>query len=813
MYQQYFVLPAAYLFILLLCVTSTTLFAEKLNYDYAIAWAREGDIDRSLNELQTLRQQHPKNTRLLYDYITVLGWGNKDAEALALKEKIALRDAPHFVLQNLAKSARNLKKFSVATAFYSLGIKRFPDNPQFHIGLALSLYDNKKTAHANLVLERAQKHFANRDDILYNIATAYEYNQNYFEALRIYQQLITRTQMRKKSLINLIGVLRKLKMPFRAQYYTDSNPTLFDESTRAAIRSDEAAFKLRWALKGYYLNSDRPLLLDALHKINRNLLAYDLNSDKTLTLKLVQNSIFDKTAVLTALGRTRAAILLYNTYAAEGLNFPSYALTAVAEAHLNHKNPKKAQVLLQKALHQDPNNFKAKVLLFYAYSDAYDMHNALAFAQQIDHAEPPNIWDRQHLYKMTNPRKLEATILQILSLEYAGYMNAAQEKLEALVAKAPANNWLRDTLAKLYYYRGWYDKARQHYTIIKYRDPESFSAKEGILLTELMQRQYAAAQDSFTQLSQEHPQNNKALQELQKTYDAITRGGIDIQSRFGDTPTQSNAGSSSGYSLFSRIYSPLLNHHYRIIVEARRSYEKLYGAKLQNNRYGAGISYTSKPFDANIVFGYNANYLKRFAPSFYLNYHINDYFTLSGGYELFSPHTPLRGIVHGTRTNRSFASLTYRKSDAQESALSVEHLDFTDGNIRYAVGLRHFQNVVEGPYYRLHAYLYAGATSNSKAGMPYYNPDQDAYASLEAKNSWILYKFYDFSIKQILGVELGTHWEKEYGANTTGAFSITQEWRLNDRFGFDFGYLRKRSSYDGNIEYKNEFMLNLDGRF
>ena len=813
MHRQCSFLLKTYLFTILLGITSTTLCAEKLNYDYAIVWAREGNIDRSLKELQTLHEQHPNNTQLLYDYITVLGWGNKDAQALALKEKIALREAPHFVLQNLAKSARNLKKFSNATAFYSLGVKRFPENPQFYIGLALSLYDNKKTAHANLILQHAQKRFADNDEVLYTIATTYEYNRNYFEAFRIYQKLITRTQMREKSLINLIGVLRKLKMPFRAQYYTDTNPTLFDDSTRAAIRSDEAAFQLRWALKGYYLHSNTPLLLDALNKINRNLMAYDLNSKETLTLKLVQNSIFDKTAVLTALGRTRAAIVLYNTYAAEGLHFPSYALTAVAEAHLNHKNPTKAQAFLQEALRQDPNNFKAKVLLFYAYSDAYDMHDALAFAQQIDQAELPNIWDRQHLYKMTNPRKLEATILQILSLEYAGYMNDAQEKLETLVLKAPANNWLRDTLAKLYYYRGWYDKARQHYTIIKNREPESFSAKEGMLLTALMQREYAKTQETLQQLAQEHPQHNKAVKELHKTYDAMTRGGIGIQSRFGDTPTQSNAGSSSGYSLYTRLYSPLIDNHYRVLVEARRSYEKLYGNKLQTNRYGAGISYTSKPFDITMLLGYNTNYLRCFAPSIDLRYYLNDYFTVSGGYEIFTPHTPLRGIVRGTRADRFFTSLTYRKSDAQESAFSIEHLDFTDGNVRYALGLRHFQNVIEGSYYNLNAYLYAGATSNSKAGVPYYNPEEDAYVSLEAKNSWILYKFYDFSIKQILGIELGTHWEKGYGSNTTGAFSIAQEWHLNDRFGFDFGYLRKRSSYDGKIEYKNEFMLNLDGRF
>ncbi|RUM64154.1 MAG: poly-beta-1,6 N-acetyl-D-glucosamine export porin PgaA [Sulfurimonas sp.] len=708
---------------------------------------------------------------------------------------------------------RNLKQFSRATALYSLGLKRFPENPQFSVGLALCLYDSNNTSHADLVLQQAQKRFAHNDDILFTIATTYEYHRNYFEALRIYQTLITRPTTRTKSLINLIGVLRKLKMPFRAQHYVDANPALFDDTTRAAIRSDEAAFELRWALKGYYLHSNQTLLNDALNKINRNLLSFNLNRPETLSLKLVQNSIFDKTAVLNAMGRTHAAIALHDTYAAEGLSFPSYALTAVAEAHLDQKNPKRSQKLLHEALRKDPNNFKAKVLLFYAYSDAYDMHDALAFAAKLDAQETPNIWDRQHLYKMTNPRKLETTILHILSLEYAGYMDSAESRLETLVAKAPANGWLRSTLAKLYYYRGWYDKAKQEYTLLLHQNPDSFTAKEGMILSQLMQRDYEKSYQNIEALQKEYPRKTKALQELNKAYEQSRQGSFSVASRFGDTPTQSSVGSSSGYYINSRLYSPRFNTHYRVFLDAQRSYEKLYGTKLQNYRYGAGLNYTSKTFDANILLAYNAKNIRRFAPSIDLQYALNDYLKVGGGYALFSSQSPLRGLVHGTRADRLFATLSYRYSDEQESALSLEQVDFTDGNLRYALGLRHFQHLIDGPYYNLDGYVYAGATQNSKDDALYYNPNNDAYLSFEAKNSWVLYRFYDISIRQTLGLEFGVHWERDYGSKSTGAFSVAQEWRLHENFGFGFGYLRKRSSYDGNLEYKNEFFLNLDGRF
>ncbi len=800
--------------ITLLVLAWTTLLAEKLNYDYAIMWAREGAIKRALHELETLQRNNPQNQQLLYDYITVLGWDNNDDKVLALQNKISLTKAPHYVLQHVAKAARNRKKFGTATAFYHIGIKRFPNNPQFYIGLAMTLYDNNKTAHANQTLARAAEHFKHDDAVLYNIAQTYEYKRIYFEALRLYQDLITRPPFKEKAIVNMVGVLRRLKMPFQAQSYVDAYPHLFDSQSVSALRADEAAYELRWALKGYYDTPDnRPLLLSALAKINANLVSFNLNDPESLKMKIVQNGIFDKTTILNALGRTKAAIALYRCYAAEGLSFPPYALTAVADAYLSNKNPQIAEKLLEQVLTTDPNNFKAKILLFYAYSDGYKMHRALDFAKAMDAKELPTVWDRQHQYKQTNPRKLETTILQILSLEYAGYMNAAQKQLEALTAKAPASSWLRNTLAQLYYYRGWYDKALQEYTIVHHFDATDFTARAGIIRSTLMQRRYALANTQMQTLQEAYPFQQKALQELRKTYHALTQGGFDIQSRFGDTPTQSSAGSASGYALSSRLYSPLISEHYRLFLDARRSYEKLYGNRLQNNRYGMGLSYTDATVEASLLLGYNADTIKRFAPSLTVSYFCNDYVRLQSGYELFSPHTPLRGIVQGIRADRLFATLTYRHSDAQESAVTLEQVDFTDGNMRYALSLRHFNRLVEGPYYNLDAYIYSGISDNSKENTPYYNPDQDAYGSLEAKNSWMLYKFYDFSIKQILGIEAGIHWENAYGSNMTGVFSVAQEWHLNERLGFDVGYLRKRSSYDGNIEYKNEFYLTINGRF
>ncbi len=802
-----------YIIFLVAISMCSSLIASELNYDYAVKWARDGDINRSLQEFKILHQKHPINLNLIYDYITVLGWGKRDKEAISLSKKIDLNQAPDYVLQNIAKSARNIKKFDDAVALYTLGVKKFPNKHHFYIGLALSLHDQKKIEPSNIALQQAKEKFSHDNEILYSIASAYEYNKNYFDAFRIYQDLIKDPALKDKSLIKLVGVLKHLGMPFAAQRYINENPKLFDKETVMAIRSDEATYKLRWGVKGYHTQKDKSLLINTISKINTNMLAFDLEKKDTLKNKQVQNMIFDKIVALNEVDRTNDAIKLYENFSKLDLKFPFYALNAIGNAYLDQKQPKNAEKVLLLSLKKNPHNFKTKILLFYTYSDGYNMHKALSYAQKLDNDELPKIWDKNHLHRIQNPRKLDTTVLRILSYEYAGYMGKAETELIALVEKAPANSWLRSLLAKLYYYRGWHEKADQEYTILLNQDPDNFNAKEGKFLVFLAQREYYKAYQYLKTLEQTYPQKSTELKALYKTFHSASKGSFSVQTGFGDTPTQSNVGNSTGYNISSYMYSGLINYNYRMFVYAQKTHEKLYGKKSDNSRYGLGVNYRNKLLEANLLLAYNATNIKRIAPSVGITLYLNDYFRIGAGYEAFSSQTPLRAIMEGTRIERFFATLSYRHSESRDSSITLEQMDFTDGNMRYSIGLRHFEKVIKGPYYNLNTYLYAGGVKNSKIGAVYYNPKKDAYISINGKNIWNIYKSYDFRIQQTLGIEIGSHWEKGYGSNSTGVISLGQEWSLNKNFAFDYGYMRKRSSYDGNIEYKNEFFLNLHGRF
>jgi len=799
----------------LLLILGTLSYAKSVDYEYAVKWAREGEIEKSLNELKRLYAKYPDNENILYDYITVLGWGGFDDKVYYIAKNSDFSKAPDYLLQTVAKSARNMKKYSYAATLYKLGMKRFPRNSQFHIGYALTMFDAKDNKSANSSLFRTLSSFHNDGNVKKEVARTFEYGKEYFEAFRVYQSLLEEKGVQKDLVVRMVDVLRRLRMPYVAHRYIDVYPEYFDSKTLAAVVAEEAAYQYRWADAALYDSDEQKfeLLESALKKIDKYILSMNMSENELVNDSVVKYAIFDKALILNKLERPKDVVALFLRYEKAGLKFPEYARLAVAESYLSLKRPYEAQRILEEIVDKSSDNFKAKINLFYAYSDAYDMDKAIKFAKDIDSKEPAKIWDSQHLYRITNPRKLDARMMRILSLEYAGYMDDAQKRLENLLVKAPNNGWLRNSIAQLYFYRGWYGKALEEFKISENMDPKDFDAKKGIALSNLMLRKYSAATSEIEKLHKNYYLRRASLKELRKSRDEVLDGGYSLQTHMTDTPSATTVGSYSGYSLKGEVYSRLIENRYRLNFDWKYTYAKYSGEKIRNSRYGIGGSYEAPKFIASATLSYNANNIKRLSPLVGGTYFFDDFFRFSGGYEMFTPSTPIRAIANGITANRLFASLSYRKSEAQESSVTLERLDFDDGNTRNALTLFNYTKLVEGPYYNLDSYIYSGVSDNSKKLTPYYNPDRNGYFNIEAKNSWLLRRFYDFSVKQIVALEAGVHWERGYGSNLTGILNVAQEWSLNRHFGFEFGYMRKRASYDGNIEYSNDFYFNISGRF
>jgi len=791
----------------LLILLTQSLLASGLNYDYAIKWARDGELDRSITELEKLQHLHPQNTHLFYDYISVLGWAKQDHKAVSLSKNLNKNTIPLYTLKDIAKSARNIGDYTYSAKLYQTGIKRVPKDPLFYQGFALVLHDMKKPKLAERVLDIAQKKLPENVSILASKAEMYELNKNNFDAMRIYKKLAQNPTSKDKYMKKFVHALMRLGMPFVAQKYIKENPALFSDEDKMQVSHDQSAFKLRWA-KGGFLekeHKDKAVIQGVLNTLNKNINLLGEKNQDSVKNREYQQLHFDKIVALSELHKRKEAIAIYESLKSQKVDFPSYTLNAIGDDYLYIKKPYKAQEVLLESLKKNKHAFNTKYLLFYAYSDAYEANKALKFAKSVNKNEP----------KRAGFHKVDAEIMEILGYEYANYLDFTQEKLEGLLERAPHNGSVRNELARLYYLRGWYDQAREAYTVQLHFDKNNMDAQQGIIYINMAEKRYDLVDADMKALTKKYPHKKERLNKLQKRIDDAKKGYFSIESNYGSDPLESGSKTKvDSYEVNGYVYSPLLQNRWRPFVFTNIGHTEFHKHTLTNKRVGVGVNYNVNHLSTNIALSYNLTALEEVAGYANATYKIDDYWSVYGNYEHFSAQTPLRAIMYGIRANLLQASLRYRFSESAQSALTVENMDFDDGNNRFNLIFNQYYKLIKGPIYNLDTSLYVSNMYNSKDNSAvYYNPKEDFFASINFQNIWNIYNWYDTQIKQIAALEVGTHWEKNYGSNLVGNVNLGQEVEVNKDFGLSYGITRKKSAYDGNIEYGNVMYLNVQGRF
>ena len=77
--------PSRFLFVVLLLIGMLPSGAVDSEYDRYIAEARAGHTDAALGYLEQRLQRNPRDRRALNDYIVILGWAERHADAYALR--------------------------------------------------------------------------------------------------------------------------------------------------------------------------------------------------------------------------------------------------------------------------------------------------------------------------------------------------------------------------------------------------------------------------------------------------------------------------------------------------------------------------------------------------------------------------------------------------------------------------------------------------------------------------------------------------------------------------------------------------------
>lgn len=768
--------------------------------------ARGGQTGPALALLERERARGPLPAPLLDDYLTLLCWSGRGAEALRLLPGHEAEMSAD-TLARLARVARDQRDTTTAEGLYRLLLARQPA-AGYRAGLAMAQSEAGHGAAALATLDAAPAGTP-ADELELTRARAYVLLQA-GDLTRALDYLI-RARQRFPGDPELersyLGCLLRLGAPWEAAGLGSA-----DARQALQIDFDRAATLSRWGRiqESQEYGPGRHAQTDAALALNRELAARPAAAGTPF----IDLAADDRVQMLQQRGWSQQAIALDQERA--GRPWSPYARAALADAYLNQRQPQRAVELYRSALKDAPRVDEAldwRIGLVYALLES-GQHAACRRELAALRADTPRVkTDQASGRRVFNPDFQRVALLEAMVTAYQEDTRDGWRQLNALLDEAPFNAELRQNQGSLALLRGWPRQAREMFTRLKVDEPDQ---REGVAAG-----QAAAAMDVFEfdradlqleRLRELDVDTGETRQLRQRARNERRPELVVDASR--DLSGGQGAGEQNAWESSERLYSSPFGHWrlFGLHQIQRASYVDATAVRFE--QLGMGAQWRDERGSGEFGFTGQIAGGRRGGGFAGYDWTPDDFWTLGARFELNSADAPLKGRIDDVRGNKAQLSLQYRADDYRSYGLQAETLSLSDGNLRRAVSANWDQRWVSGPRYKLNTVLNLAASGNdSVPSARYFNPRADGEVSVTALQEWKLWGDYDNTWHQRLGLTLGRYTQRDYGSGAVWGLLLEQEWRWNTRGSLRYGFTRVRHPYDGKPDIGNKVYLNLDWRF
>jgi biofilm PGA synthesis protein PgaA len=818
MMKKYFYLLNIGLFFLFTFTNVQANNTDNERYQQALLFAKTKDYGKSIQLFKALRLAYPQNITYLSDYVQILATASKDEAVLNLAKEVPFYQVRAYVLEAIARSAKNLKKYQQSQFFYNIVIQRFPQRIEAYIGLALVFVDQGKTQEAlKLLLPLVKKH-PKHSEILFTLAYTYEMASQFFKALTYYDKVLILNDTHHYALKRRILVISKLGIPSLAYRMTkDIKKTIFSDDEIAHIRWDNATYWIRWGAIGNAIEENLRFddLDNAINKLTQNI-AYA----KTLKNSHWKNKArFDLIIALRNRIYMQQAIAEAEKLLARNIELPTHVMIALADAYLYLEQPELAKKVYLDALQQSPKSFSLRLSLFYAYleaenyNDSEQMIKALVSEQalrQVKKYYNPQTKKFKILSK-GNPNKTQAESVLALSNAYFGDLQTAEKHAKFLSDSAPHNQDLRANLGTIYYWRGWARRAQEEYEMGINIEPKNIALKIALARNWLELKYYQQAEKQIKTIYFDYPENKY----IQKQYNlwGIHNDPELIVNVNGSESRGAQQNGSRGLTIDSYLYSSPINYNFRAFAHYRWTKATFSEGVGQTHHQGLGLEYTHPDLKLTAEIHHNNYANNKIGLSVGGDYDFNDQWRINALFESFSHQTPLRALKNDIDAQSISLSTTFRQHESREISLNGNYLNFSDGNQRYSLNSAYFQRWYSGAIYKFATYTNLFYSQNSQTNVPYFSPSRQAAAEITLDHDWLSYQHYDTSWHQRLSLTVGQSWQQGFGDDFIYSLAYQHRWKAFNRIEFIYGTNYGKRFYDGNKEYSWQYFARLNWRF
>lgn len=790
---------------------SVTIEHTNTLYLHAIEDARAGHVDQALNILGSLVDRFPERQDILGDYAVVLGWAGDHNPALLLLDKINRINAPPYVIEGLANSARHLKRYDLAELLYREVLMRFPERVGTKIGLAYTYADVGKIKDATVLVEDLRAKHSNRIDVLEAVADIAITKRDYFGALAAYQAILTQKPNHRSALRGKIQTLVRLGTPQLAIELADRNPGILTSNERDAIAAEHTAYQIRWGA----IAADTGRGPTRFAGIDRALVDSEMAGahalDPAMELTPTERQLaLDRIGTLCERYRMREATTLYEAMAMRSEVMPAYTKSAAASAYLYLEQPERARDLYREAFVTDPDNLESGIGLFYALAENEEHDAALI---QIDHVvaiTPQWIDAWSPATTRENPAYARVLSARAVASLFANRPDKAELRLHELSDYAPYNMEIRTDYASSMRARGWPRMAEEELRWILAVDPSNSGAlgEHAGALWEM--RDYRRAETALAVAQATAAEDGRVMRAARLSQVHNMRELI-VDGTFGRSSGGVPAGTQD-YVLESWLYSMPLAYNYRVFGHVYSAEAKFDNGTGRRNRGGAGLEYRSSFITTTGELSHDVDDNETgIAAS--LAFTPDDYWTLRGTIDTSTNEIPLQAHLARIDARLGSGEVIWQANEARSAALSYTQMEFSDNNRRDITQARWTERMIAGPIYKLEITAGLYASRNSLSAVPYFNPSRDFSPTLEFANEWLQWRRYTRAFRHRVVVAVGNYWQQGFGTGPVYGARYEQEWSADDRLLFRYGIGRSLHPYDGVQAARNYGYFSLNWKF
>jgi biofilm PGA synthesis protein PgaA len=466
---------------------------EELFYKQAIELARHGDYAEATWRLQFLAEKYPQNRRYAEDYLLTLAWAGQDDKVLAFAERVKSDEMPIYLLEAVAKAARNQGDSAKAARYYELALRKNPADVTAKLGLAWLRLDAQQVKPAIAALSLLDSEYPDNAEVKSALAEAYDLDSNYQQAAEYYRQILHLQAGNIEAKLGLIMMLAESGESEQALELAKMDRALLNDDQWAHLNWDVAAILIRQGEEALELDPSNYAKLDSgISQIETNLAALP-------ELKLTNPHIWrlradaDMLAALRYRQRFPEVLALYQQLQSSE-KLPGYALLAVADAYALSGQSEPAAAMYWDLSTKNPDDFKARFSLLNFYLEQRQLAAAEQLLAEFRALQEKHPEQQRYRYEFIQALSLSEHNAEVLQL--AGGIDEQTAPLQVLEAIAKAARYQRD-----------FPLAERFYRLAAAKAPERLAPRLGLGLLLIDQQLAKPAVQYLQDLAAQHPDN------------------------------------------------------------------------------------------------------------------------------------------------------------------------------------------------------------------------------------------------------------------------------------------------------------------